>query len=110
MPLQLCAPFLQYPILTGSWTAVAAPVIVPHQIISTFFAIVFEEEAVYLHWKLLCNNRTGDQLEPGLLAWALVDNPNDYTVWPKHVYAHGSASLQMPSQLFCSISLLVLGD
>ena len=37
-----------------------------------FFAIVFEKEAVYLHWELVCNNRTGDQLEQGLLLFRLL--------------------------------------
>jgi hypothetical protein len=31
-------------------------------------------------------HRTLDQPEPGLLAWALVDNLNDNTVWLKNVH------------------------
>jgi hypothetical protein len=72
MSLQMKASLLQYPKFTGSLTAAAAPVIVPHQIINIFFAIVFEKEAVYLHWELVCNNRTGDQLEQGLLLCRLL--------------------------------------
>ena len=69
MPLQLCALLLQYLNLTGSsaWRA-AAGAMSPHKIISIISAIVFEDEAVHLHWKQL------DQLEPHLLARALVDN------------------------------------
>ena len=60
MHLQLCAFFLLYPILTGSWTAAAAVVRSfvlsrsPHKIINILFAIVREDEAVHLHWKLVC--------------------------------------------------------
>ena len=72
MSLQMKASLLQYPKFTGSLTAAAAPVIVPHQIINIFFAIVFEKEAVYLHSELVCNNRTGDQLEQGLLLCRLL--------------------------------------
>jgi hypothetical protein len=43
MPLQMKASLLQNLKFTGSLTAAAAPVI------SIFFAIVFEKEAVYLH-------------------------------------------------------------
>ena len=32
-------------------------------------------------------HRTLDQPEPGLLAWALVDNANDNTVLPKHFHS-----------------------
>jgi hypothetical protein len=70
--LQMKASLLQYPKFTGSLTAAAAPVIVPHQILNIFFAIVFEKEAVYLHWELVCYNRTGDQLEQGLLLCRLL--------------------------------------
>jgi hypothetical protein len=70
MSLQMKASLLQYPKFTGSLTAAAAAV--PHQIINIFFAIVFEKEAVYLHWELVCNNRTGDQLEQGLLLFRLL--------------------------------------
>ena len=55
MPLQMKASLLQYPKFTGSLTAAAAPVFVPRQIISIFFAIVFEKEAVYLHSELGIN-------------------------------------------------------
>ena len=55
MSLQMKASLLQYPKFTGSLTAAAAPVIVPHQIISIFFAIVFEKETVYLHSELGIN-------------------------------------------------------
>jgi hypothetical protein len=55
MPLQMKASILQYPKFTGSLTAAAAPVFVPHQIISIFFAIVFEKETVYLHSELGIN-------------------------------------------------------
>ena len=44
MPLQMKASILQYPRFTGSLTAATAPVIVPHQVISIFFAIVFEKK------------------------------------------------------------------
>ena len=56
IPLQMKASLLQNLKFTGSLTAAAAPVI------SIFSAIVFEKEAVYLHWELVCDNRTGDQL------------------------------------------------
>ena len=70
MPLQLCALLLQYLNLQGSsaWRAAAGVIVSPVKIISMLFAIVSEDEAVNLHWKQL------DQLEPHLLARALVDN------------------------------------
>ena len=47
--LQLCALIVQYPTLAGIRLAAAALTFVPNKVISIFFAIVFENEAVHLH-------------------------------------------------------------
>ena len=50
----------------------------PAVIFSILHAIVRVKVAVHLHWKLVSNiTRTGDQLGPGLLAWAVFDNLYD---------------------------------
>ena len=55
MHLQLCALLVQCPNLAAYRLATAALDMVPHKIISIFLAIVFEKEAVHLHWKLVCD-------------------------------------------------------
>ena len=58
----------------------------PAVIFSILLAIVRVKVAVHLHWKLVSNiTRTGDQLGPGLLAWAVFDNLYDVPALDMHM-------------------------